>query len=168
MHKLSIGSGGVRESGWLNLDANEQHKPDFVAKVPPLPPEVRCIEWDEVQMIHMLSMLYPRQAIELLREIRGALVPGGLLIIEQPDISYCARVLLGEEKVPPDKLHQMGYWGFFGDPSHEDPYYTQHWGYTPKTLGEAVIAAGFAPERISLHKARHHVRQRDFRLEVTR
>ena len=85
-----------------------------------------------------------------MREIRCVLRNGGKLVLEQPDF------IKAKEKVE---------W-LFGDPIPQNPLHMNKWAYTPRTLTDLVMSAGFS--RIELHEARCHVPARDFRLEVYR
>ncbi len=166
MNCLTIAAGPDRRSGWKTLDANPANEPDFVASVPPLPEAVRLVSWDEIELIHGIEHFFAWDAAALLREIHEVLRPDGLLTLEQPNIEFCARVLLGLENLPYGSPGQFDMWGLYGDPNHRNPLMGHHWGYTPRTLAEALIAAGFNRDKIVQQPARHHRPGRDFRIEA--
>jgi hypothetical protein len=168
MHRLSIGAGRDQKPGWKCLDADPTHRPDFVATVPPLPEAVKQICWHEIEMIHVIEHFYPWQADELLREIFDILQPGGLLVLEQPNIAYCARVLLGLETPPAGASGQFDMWGLYGDPTQHNPLMGHHWGYRPETLTEMLVTARFEREKIEIRPAQHHRPVRDFRIEASK
>lgn len=137
----------MRRPGWKTLDASEGHGADFIARIPPLPEAVKTVKWDEIEWVHGITSLYPWDAVEVLKELRAVLVPGGKLILEQPDINKCTGVL-----------------SIFGDPSLRDPLHMNHWGYTPESLMAILDEVGFS--RITVLPAEHHHPERDFRVEA--
>jgi len=167
--KLTIGRGMYGKHGYTTLDANPNIGAAIVATVPPFPKEVtdHVGKWEEVEMIHFLEHLYQWDAAELLREIRGVLAVGGRVVIELPDISFAAAVLMGaKDRIPGTAAGQCDMWPIYGDPSERNPLYGHRWGYTPQTLREALETAGFKPEGISQKPAQYHVPGRDFRMEA--
>ena len=166
--QLMIGAGEQRKKGWVSLDASPKYSPDILAEVPPLPPEVRDTQWDTIEMFHCIEHHFLWRARVLLQEIYNALKPGGMLILEQPNIEYCAKVLLGQVKPPKGDPGQFDMWGFYGDPNHLDQYMCHHWGYTPESLRAELILAGWKDINITLRAATSHHPVRDFRLEAVK
>ena len=140
-------AGVTRRAGWKTLDASPERGADYIATIPPLPEEVKATKWDEIDWIHGIAALYPWQAEEALREIRGVLAPDGKLVLEQPDLSRCSTVE----------------W-IFGDPTSRDPLHMNRWGYTPISLTGLLLRLGFG--RIEVLPAQHHHPERDFRVEA--
>lgn len=118
--------------------------------------------------VHFIEHLPVWQAEQLLAECYEALAPGGMLILEQPDIAYAARVLLNEIEPPHGEPGQFDMWALYGDPTHQDELMLHRWGYTPDTLTEMVAKCGFSSEEISIKPAMYHVPARDFRLEAVK
>ena len=162
--KLLLGAGQDRWPGWMTLDADPNSGADVIASIPPLPDVVTAQTWEAVAMIHFIEHLYLWEARALLRECHAILQPGGALILEQPDITYCARVLLGQVTPPVGEPGQFDLWGLYGNPNDQNPWYGHHWGYTPSSLTAEVRAAGFAT--IGIYPAQFHHPERDFRLEA--
>lgn len=166
MRNLLLCNGPSRvPEGYATLDANPMHEPTFVATIPPLPDAVKAQSWERIELHHGIEHFYYWDAITLLQEIREVLEPAGLLVLEQPNIEFAARVLL--HLTPPlagTCPNQCDMWPLYGDPTHQDPLYTHRWGWTPRTLMDACRDAGF--KRISVHKATTHWAERDFRLEA--
>jgi hypothetical protein len=165
VNKLLLGSGSWHWEGWTTLDASPSSGADHVATIPPLPYAVRSRCWTIIQAIHFVEHLCPWDAETLLRQCYACLEPGGVLVLEQPDIRYAARVLLGEITPPPGEVGQFDMWPLYGDPTHRDPLMMHRWGYSPDTLADLLVQAGFERERISVKPARFHVPVRDFRME---
>jgi predicted SAM-dependent methyltransferase len=167
--KLIIGCGTQRRPGYLTLDADPAGSPDFVAALPPLPDEVRAERWDVIEMIHFIEHLFPWDAEVVLRQIFECLNPGGTFVLEQPDLLFAARVLAGvQEPLPGTAPGQCDMWVLYGDPTHQNPLFGHRWGYSPETLTEALLAAGFQRENIAVLPAQYHVPARDFRIEARR
>jgi len=150
MNRLILGAGPQRREGWLTLDANPKLEPDIVAILPPLPPEVKAIHWDEIKWVHGITSLYPWDAEALLLELHDVLHPEGKLVLEQPDFA---------------KARYRIEW-LFGDPSPRNPLHMNKWAYTAESLSELLRSVGFS--RIQVLPAEHHRPERDFRIEAYR
>lgn len=148
MNRLMLCAGASRRDGWKTLDANPKHEPDFLATIPPLPDSVKAVAWDEIEWIHGITSFYPWEGAQILKELKAVLVPGGKLILEQPDFN---------------KVGQRPEW-IFGDPSLTNPLHMNKWAYTPATLTAAMHKAGFSI--IAIRVALHHLPERDFRIEA--
>ena len=154
MKMLAIGYGEVHRPGWTTLDA---HDGDIVAVLPPLPVEVMDEKWDVIEWIHGPASLYPWDAEALFPQLRDALSDDGVLIMETPNAAIAASAMSGDAS----KMRWV-----YGDPLAREPYIMNRWGYTPKTLTDALKDAGFT--RIQLKEAIHHYPPRDFRIEAKR
>lgn len=150
MNRLILCCGIHKRPGWKTLDANLEHHPDFLATIPPLPREVREQFWDEVEWVHGITSVYPWEAREVLCCLYRYMRPGGKLVLEQPDFRKAV------ERVD---------W-LYGDPSLKDPLIMNKWAYTPDSLSAMVLECGF--NRVEISEARHHMPDRDFRLEAWR
>jgi hypothetical protein len=149
VNRLMLCAGSMRRAGWQTLDADAKHAPDFLATIPPLPDAVKAQRWDEIEWVHGIASLYPWDAGVVLREILGALAPGGKLVLEQPDMRKAA----GNPR-----------W-LFGDPAFREPLHMNKWAYTPETLFDLLKEVGFGRVEIIL-PAQYHVPTRDFRMEA--
>ena len=129
----------------MSLDAKGG---DFTAMIPPLPPGVKAMVWDEVEWIHGVTSFYPWVAERVLREIYEVLGPSGKLALEQPDL---------------DKAKSRVEW-LFGDPVPRDTLHMNRWAYTPATLTQMLKEVGFS--HVELLPAQFHYPDRDFRLEA--
>lgn len=152
--RLNIGAGRQRIDGWLSIDAAGD--PDIKADVRALPlPDDHA---DEAMAIHVFEHLYRWEAVDALREWRRVLKPGGLLILELPNLIQCCRAMIDGAS------DRMGIWGIYGDPGYGDPLMTHKWGWTPETCSAALREAGFG--RIRIKVPQFHKKTRDMRLEA--
>lgn len=165
--RLILLSGRMHRSGWKTLDANPVNKADFTRTIPPLDiPDSSC---EEIELCHGIGHFYKWDAEKLLKEIYTALVPGGRLTLEQPNLLYAAKVLTGLIKPGTGTAPgQCDMWALYGDPNHRDPLHGIRWGWTVETLTEALVAAGFRREQVKEYPARFHMPERDFRLEAVK
>ena len=160
--KLNVGAGNKRPDGYYNIDAFQHPKAtplDLVADIRSIPLPDGCAE--EVMAIHVVEHIYPHDLHATLVEWHRLLQPGGLLVLEMPDIVKCARNLL---KDMDESLSLRGIFGENPDGRHEDCH---KWSWTFRTLAPRVANAGFAS--ICELQTLHHKKGRgvrDFRLEA--
>ena len=117
---------------------------------------------DLVAAMHAIEHVYEWEAPQLLAEWKRLLQPGGLLVLELPNIEHAARNLLA------GMSPQMCMFPLYGDGSHRDPYMCHRFGYTPKTIAALLKAGGFIGIR-HLEPRTHGGRaNRDMRVEARR
>ncbi len=126
----------------------------------PLPLDDGCAS--QVHNYHFIEHVYRWEAPAVIQEFRRLLKPGGLLVIECPDLAKSAQNLLR------GATDQMCMWGMYGDPSWKDPYMCHRWGYTPKTIGHLLKAEGFTKIRVMAPKTHGRKVNRDMRVEAIR
>lgn len=137
--KLNIGCGHRRIEGFTGIDAVERPGADIVAPAHQIPLPDACA--DEVLAVHLLEHLLPWDAPVALREWHRLLKPGGLLVLELPNLlKCCENIISGRAGKHPD---QLGMWGLFGDNRTNDPFMMHRWGYTPETLTTLLRAERF-------------------------
>lgn len=124
----------------------------------PVPLEDGCAE--EVHSYHFLEHVRAYEAPALVNEFKRLLKPGGLLVLELPNIELAARNLLSGMD------EQMSIWPLYGNHNELDPYMLHKFGYTPKTITlllEEVGFTGITMCRPQTHGARVN---RDMRVEA--
>jgi len=167
--KLHLLSGSSPLPGYATLDADPAYDPDYLAHIPPLPSPVMRTAWDEIALIHGIEHLRLAEAMSLLPDLYAILVPGGKLILEQPNIIWCMQVILGLRPRPQEAFpEQCGLAGIFGDPSYGAGPMTHLSGYWPESLTELLVRCGFEAQKIILLPAQFHRADRDFRIEAVK
>lgn len=164
---LLLGSGDWHWGDeWLHVDANPDNHPDIVCALPPLPAEVIVRQFDQILASHFIEHLYRFDALALIKQCYEVLEPGGLLTLEQPDLAYCCKIIAGVITPPEGRsVEQFGMWGIFGRPEL-DPFMGHKYGYTPDTLSDLVVEAGFDRAKITIGPGKYHEPIRDFQLKV--
>jgi len=163
--RLNIGAGNKRIEGYTGVDAVARPAADIVANADAIPLPDASV--DEIMAIHLLEHVHVWQAPQLLREWHRLLKPGGLLVLELPDLVKCCRNILDGRRTAGKDPDQLTLWGLYGDPRQEDPFMAHRWAYTFKTLEPIVRGIGFT--EISEHQTQWHRAGRDlrdFRLEA--
>lgn len=167
--KINVGCGYHVLDGWTNVDVQRAAKaprdPEILADALHIPLPSGCA--DELMAIHLFEHFYAWDAPLALAEWHRLLKPGGLLVLEMPDIKKCAanliRLVDGEDI---KSLDSLAMWGIYGDPGAKDPWMNHKWGYTPKTLKGLLKRAGFGSFVDAPTKWHPIGRQmRDFRVE---
>jgi len=175
MNKLMIGSGPLTKErqgqGWVCVDGDPSSGADIICTLPPLPDIGN--DWDMICAIHFIEHLFYEDAKKLITQIHGVLNVGGRLVLEQANLAYVCRVILGEIQPPVNRYPWMkgnpawcGIWSMYPQPSMIDGNELNHhlYGYTPESLTAVVKECGF--EHVSIGAAYGHVVERDFRLEA--
>ena len=166
--KINVGCGHRVLDGWTNVDAvispRAPRPPEIISNALTIPLPDGCA--DTVMAIHLFEHFYRWEAPKALAEWARLLKPGGLLIMEMPDLVKCAKNLLAGHRASkhPEQMHM---WGLYGDPREADPWMVHRWGWTYATVKPVLLEAGFesAAERITEF---HSVGRlaRDFRVEA--
>jgi SAM-dependent methyltransferase len=162
--KLNLGCGDKILPGYTNVDISDsQAKPDVVADLRKLPfPDDYA---DEVLSIHVIEHFYQWEVSALLAEWIRVLKPGGVLILECPNLLSAARFLLASEDSQNDLAGPSGQrstWAFYGDPSWKEPLMCHRWGYTPQSLMLELCKAGL--KGVQHQPARYKLPERDMRI----
>lgn len=163
--RLSVGCGGRRLPGYTGVDVVPRPAADIVAPADNIPLPDNSV--DEIMAIHVVEHVYVWQVPDLLREWHRLLRPGGLLVLEMPDLIKTCRNVLDGRVIGGKHPDQLTMWSLYGDPREKDPYMGHKWCHTFKTLAPTVKEAGFIKivEKPTIHHPAGRV-HRDFRLEA--
>jgi predicted SAM-dependent methyltransferase len=141
--RLNVCCGSKVLDGYKNIDIAQtgDTPPDIMCNALAVPLPDECA--DEVMCIHGFEHFYLWDVEGLVEEWKRLLKPGGVLVLELPNlVKCCANIVSGYQKVGkhPD---QFGMWGLFGDPRTSNPFMMHRWGWSPETLGAFLTKHGF-------------------------
>ena len=168
--KINFACGYKMWDGFFCVDAVEhpqsKRPPDLLHAlefdgtrlINPLPLDDGCA--DELHSIHFLEHVYQWEATAVIQEFRRLLKPGGLLVLELPNVRKAAKNLLA------NKPDQECMWALYGDPRDADPYMAHRWGYTDATLQALLKNNGFPKTKIMPPKWHGKRAHRDMRVEA--
>lgn len=167
--RLNVGCGKRVMEGWVNCDIardpEAERDPEIICDAKQIPLEDECA--DVLQAIHLFEHFYRWQIDDVLKEWKRLLKPGGLLILELPNLVKCCQNYLEGRMRGGKNPDQLSRWGIYGDPRTGNPYMNHPWGYAPDELISLLKEAGFqkaAERQTEYHPAgRHH---RDMRIEA--
>ncbi len=149
--------------GWreVRLDIDPDVAPDFVASMT----DMSCVPDESVEAIyssHNLEHLYAHEVPVALSEFRRVLKPGGVVLIQVPDVQEIAKI------VAEDKLEQVLYqspagpifpidvlWGLRSAIAAGNHFMAHKTGFTESTLTAKLQQSGF--ENISASKANYEI-----------
>lgn len=157
--RLNLGCGKWVLPDWFNIDAIvsplAQRQPELLCDLRSIPLPDGCAR--EAMAIHVWEHIDRWECDRTMDEWARLLKPGGLLILEMPDLIKCCRnVINGTEGKKPD---QLGMWGLYGEPV--GPPMQHKWAWTYKTLAPFLEQHGF--ERIKEERTMFHLSGRDIR-----
>jgi len=127
------------DRGWsvVRLDIDPRTSPDIVGSMTDLGD---IGPFDAVACNNALEHLYPHEVEQALREFNRVLSPGGVAVIQVPDLQDARAT---EDVIP--EIGMSGLHLMYGDPAllKEFPYMAHHCGFVEPTLRRSMEAAGF-------------------------
>jgi len=153
--KLNVCCGGRVLAGWTNIDivASEGAlAPDILCDALKVPLPDACAV--EIMCIHGFEHFHRWDCDALLEEWKRMLLPGGLLVLELPNLAKCCENILSGFTGAGKHPDQAGMWGLYGDPRMRDPFMCHRWGWTPDSLRAILAEHGF--EKIREEPTQHH------------
>jgi SAM-dependent methyltransferase len=144
--RLNLGCGDKILDGYVNVDIVQER----AGKLPDVNCDIRDLSvfptghCDEILAVHVVEHFWRWEVERVLREWVRVLKPGGKMILECPNlISACEEFLRDPDRTSmPGPEGQRTMWVFYGDPRWTDPLMVHRWGYTPRSLGLLMQAAG--------------------------
>lgn len=175
--KLHIGCGSRVIDGYFNIDAvhnpNAPRAPELLYTfefdrdklIHPIPLDDGVAE--EILGVHVFEHFYRWTCDAVVAEFHRLLKPGGVLILELPDLIKCCQNIV--ENRPSKQPDQLGRWGLFGDPRPMDKFMCHPWAWAPDELIAFLSERGFrdvVEKPTQFHKCgKLH---RDMRIEAIR
>jgi len=128
--RLHLGCGRFKKPGFLNIDANEDVKPDYLFDVAKEPWPWTGVE--RIETYHLIEHLSQRDGKTLLEKSFAALKHDGTIAIECPDLRGVVEKYLNNER---NIIHIFG--------NQTNPFQHHLWGYTQESLCRLLTEIGF-------------------------
>ena len=169
---LHLGCGGQYIEGWINIDNYEYENNDSSRGgcCSDLKMDIRQLDVangsvDKILLVHVIEHFVRWQTVKMLQTFFRALKPGGILIMEHPDLDGCIAWYLSRKKsirTPLGDLN-MGFTQFYGNQWDELDYETHRYVWTKSEMQQVLEEIGF--EIIHLdNNACFHEAGRDMRV----
>lgn len=165
--RLNLGCGDKILDDYINVDvapSRAGRKPDIICDLHRLSMfDTNSV--DEILSIHVIEHFWRWEVADILREWVRVLKPGGILILECPNlISACEALLANPDVASAEGSEgQRSMWVFYGDPKWQDPLMVHRWGYTPNSLIQLLMQTGLT--RVRREPAQFKLREpRDMRI----
>jgi hypothetical protein len=164
--KLHIGCGMEHWKGYVNIDRDASASPDIQADARDIHKFVTAGTVQEAVMIHCLNYMTLWEAREFFRNMFKLMAPGGVLVIETPDVERLLEKIRGNARRDLGE-HVEGVRGFhaFGldNLNEQRPYTPNSFSWTSWHLEDELRQAGFEARTVA---AQTHCAWRDMRIEA--
>lgn len=138
----------------IRLDIDPAVKPDIVGSITELH-MVPSASMDAIWSSHNLEHLHSFQVPQALAEFKRVLRPDGFALISVPDLRAVARYIAADQLVQPLYQSAAGpispldiLFGHQTSLAQGNHYMAHRTGFTARTLGQALLGAGFAEARV--------------------
>lgn len=138
--KLNVGCGDKRIPGYIGIDVVDRGQ-EIISDIRhiALPDNYA----DEILSVHVIEHFYKWEASDLLKEWMRILKPGGLMVVECPNLLRVIRNVF-ETGTMDDS---MFFWPLYGNQNLKDPLMCHKYGYIPESLIELMKAVGLVNVR---------------------
>ena len=168
--RLNLGCGGVNLPDHINVDSSAGAAADLLMDFSRIADVYPAGSVAQIQMIHSIGYLRLWQAQDLMRDLYALLQPGGLLVIETPDLSKCGKVVgeaAGDVARHLEAVRAIYAFDLAQDRRRE-PYSTYAFGWSGWHLRRVLEETGFREVRL-LDPLTHGCRAwRDTRFEAVK
>lgn len=138
----------------VRLDINEAVKPDIIASLTDMS-AVKNESVDAVWSSHNVEHLYPHEVSIALREFWRVLKADGFALITLPDLQPVAELIVQDKLEEPAYQSPAGpiapldiLYGHRASIARGNHFMAHKTGFTAKSLGNALVKAGFAQVRL--------------------
>jgi SAM-dependent methyltransferase len=144
--RLNLGCGDKILEGYINVDVATSRggrAPDVICDLHRLE-SFESDSVEEILSVHVVEHFWRWEVVDVLKEWVRVLKPGGMMILECPNLISACQALLEDPDVAagPGQEGQRSMWVLYGDPAWKDPLMVHRWGYTPRSLAEVMHHAG--------------------------
>ena len=134
----------------VRLDIDPNANPDIVASMLDMSP-VESGSMDALYSSHNVEHVHPHEVLVVLREFRRVLKPEGVCVVTVPDLQSVAELVVQDKLDEPAYVSKAGpiapldiLYGHRASMANGNLFMAHKTGFTAKTLGQAISAAGFA------------------------
>ncbi|MDZ5650663.1 class I SAM-dependent methyltransferase [Nitrospirillum sp. BR 11828] len=167
---LHVGSGVYRpdklhslfsSSEWreVRVDIDPAVRPDIVTSITDMS-MVADASVDAIWSSHNIEHLHAHEVSVALAEFRRVLKADGFALITLPDLQAIARLVLEDKLDEPAYMSPAGpvapldmLFGLRTSIAHGNHYMAHHTGFTARTLGKALLGAGFGHVKVTRDEA---------------
>jgi len=142
--KLNIGCGNKKYDTYINIDIDPKYEPDIITSATNL--SMFCDESvSEILAYHLIEHLTFNEVETALKEWNRVLKTGGKLILELPNLVYCAKYIVNNPDI--DKRNNLKdnliLFGIFGTPKENNIEQLHKSGWTKQMLKRELELFGF-------------------------
>lgn len=132
--RLNLGCGRRKLDGFLNVDCDEQVRPDYVLDLgmDPWPWDEGSV--DRIESYHLIEHLAAAEGRRLIEESHRVLRSGGRIAVECPDLRAAIDRWSGNGECVRHLKHVFG--------NQTSPWQFHKWGYTRETLSRLMRQSG--------------------------
>ena len=140
--RLNLGSGGIEYPGFLSVDLHDS-RASIIMDATKLDFPDNSVA--EIMALHLFEHLNPYKALDVLREWRRVLKPGGKLVMEMPDIEQlCKRFVTANTGQRYGILNAVYGSVNTTDKGGPDQITSPHlFGWWPQSIADHLVNAGF-------------------------
>ncbi len=139
----------------VRLDIDPECKPDIIASMTDMS-VVPSATMDAVWSSHNVEHLYAHEVIPALKEFARVLKPSGFALVTLPDLQAVAQLVADDKLMEPAYQSPIGpiapldiLYGHRGSVAKGNVFMSHRTGFTARSLGGALKAAGFAFVEVS-------------------